>query len=143
MKKIIKNGTIVTASDTYQAEILIEDGKITQIGSNVSALDAETIDAKGCLVFPGGIDPHTHLDMPFGGTVTKDDFESGTIGAAFGGTTTVIDFCLTSKGAPLSQAVATWHAKSESLAVIDYGFHLMVSEVTDDVLHELPQIIEN
>lgn len=86
MKKIIKNGTIVTASDTYQAEILIEDGKIVQIGTNLSAIGAEVIDAKGCLVFPGGIDPHTHLDMPFGGTVTKDDFESGTIAAAFGGT---------------------------------------------------------
>src|SRR3982751_4245183 len=101
MKKIIKNGTIVTATDTYQAEILIEDGKISQIGTNLSATGAEIIDARGCFVFPGGIDPHTHLDMPFGGTVTKDDFESGTIAAAFGGTTTVIDFCLTEKGKSL------------------------------------------
>jgi dihydropyrimidinase len=141
MKKIIKNGTIVTASDTYQAEILIEDGKITQIGSNVSALDAEIIDAKGCLVFPGGIDPHTHLDMPFGGTVTKDDFESGTIGAAFGGTTTIIDFCLTTKGEPLKDAIQTWHGKSTGKAVIDYSFHLMISEINENVLKELPRVI--
>ncbi|WP_040208894.1 dihydropyrimidinase [Neobacillus jeddahensis] len=141
MKKIIKNGTIVTASDTYKAEILIEDGKITQIGTNLSAVGAEIIDAKDRLVFPGGIDPHTHLDMPFGGTVTKDDFESGTIGAAFGGTTTVIDFCLTNKGEPLKNAIQTWHDKSKDKAVIDYSFHLMISEINEDVLNELPQVI--
>ncbi|MFF2445693.1 dihydropyrimidinase [Neobacillus sp. NPDC058068] len=141
MKKIIKNGTIVTASDTFQAELLIEDGKITQIGSNLSAIGAEVIDAKGCLVFPGGIDPHTHLDMPFGGTVTKDDFESGTMAAAFGGTTTVIDFCLTNKGEPLKNAIQTWHDKSKDKAVIDYGFHLMISEINENVLNELPQVI--
>ncbi|MED3623579.1 dihydropyrimidinase [Neobacillus thermocopriae] len=142
MKKIIKNGTIVTATDTFEAELLIEDGKITQIGSNLSAVGAEIIDAKGCLVFPGGIDPHTHLDMPFGGTVTKDDFESGTIAAAFGGTTTVIDFCLTNKGEPLKKAIQTWHEKAKDKAVIDYGFHLMISEINDNVLKELPQVIE-
>jgi dihydropyrimidinase len=141
MKKIIKNGTIVTASDTFQAELLIEDGKITQIGSNLSAIGAEVIDAKGCLVFPGGIDPHTHLDMPFGGTVTKDDFETGTMAAAFGGTTTVIDFCLTNKGEPLKNAIQTWHDKSKDKAVIDYGFHLMISEINESVLNELPQVI--
>lgn len=142
MKKIIKNGTIVTATDTFEAELLIEDGKITQIGSNLLAVGAEIIDARGCLVFPGGIDPHTHLDMPFGGTVTKDDFESGTIAAAFGGTTTVIDFCLTNKGEPLKKAIQTWHEKAKDKAVIDYGFHLMISEINDNVLKELPQVIE-
>ncbi|MGZ4161477.1 MAG: dihydropyrimidinase [Neobacillus sp.] len=141
MKKLIKNGTIVTAADTFQAEILIEDGKVTQIGSNLSSLGAEVIDAKGCLVMPGGIDPHTHLDMPFGGTVTKDDFESGTIAAAFGGTTTVIDFCLTNKGEPLKNAIQIWHNKSKEKAVIDYGFHLMISEINEKVLNELPQVI--
>jgi dihydropyrimidinase len=141
MKKIIKNGTIVTASDTYQAEILIENGKITQIGANLSDHEAEVVDAKGCLVFPGGIDPHTHLDMPFGGTVTKDDFESGTIAAAFGGTTTVIDFCLTKKGEPLQNSIQIWHDKAKEKAVIDYGFHLMISEINESVLNELPQVI--
>jgi dihydropyrimidinase len=142
MKKIIKNGTIVTATDTFQGEILIEDGKITQIGSTLSVLGADVIDAKGCLVFPGGIDPHTHLDMPFGGTVTKDDFESGTIAAAFGGTTTIIDFCLTNKGEPLKNAIQTWQNKSKDKAVIDYSFHLMISEINDKVLGELPQVID-
>ncbi|WP_223067566.1 dihydropyrimidinase [Paenibacillus caui] len=142
-KKVIKNGTIVTAADTYAGDVVIENGIITEIGLNLSPAGAEVIDASGCYVFPGGIDPHTHLDMPFGGTVTKDDFESGTIAAAFGGTTTVIDFCLTNKGEPLSKAVETWHGKAREKAVIDYSFHLMVSELNDSVLEELPQIIEN
>ncbi len=142
MKKIIRNGTIVTAADTYVADLLIEHGIITSIGLHLEAEDAEIIDASGCYVFPGGIDPHTHLDMPFGGTVTADDFESGTKAAAFGGTTTVIDFCLTTKGNTLQSAVDTWHKKSRDKAVIDYSFHLMVSEINDIVLDELPQIIE-
>lgn len=140
MKKIIKNGVIVTATDTYEADIEISEGIITQIGKNLGEKDAEVIDAKGSYIFPGGIDPHTHLDMPFGGTVTKDDFESGTKAAAFGGTTTIIDFCLTSKGVPLKDAVKTWHEKSENKAVIDYGFHLQIVEMTDSVLTELPVI---
>lgn len=143
MRKIIKNGILVTASDTFQADLLIENGVITQIGKNFIFDDAEIIDASGQYVFPGGIDPHTHLEMPFGGTVTKDDFETGTIAAAFGGTTTIIDFCLTNKGEPLKDAIETWHAKSEGKAVIDYSFHLMIGEVTDAVLAELPSVIEN
>ena len=112
MKKIIKNGTIATAADTYQADILIENEIITMIGKDLSAEGAEIIDAKGAYIFPGGIDPHTHLDMPFGGTTTKDDYETGTIAAAYGGTTTVIDFCLTEKGAPLKKSIETWHEKA-------------------------------
>ncbi|GGA14110.1 D-hydantoinase [Paenibacillus marchantiophytorum] len=141
MAKLIQNGTIVTAVDQYQADILIEDGIITLIGRNIVREDAEIIDAAGHYVFPGGIDPHTHLDMPFGGTVTADDFETGTRAAAFGGTTTVIDFCLTNKGVPLSQSVLTWHRKAAGKAVIDYSFHLMIAEITDDVLAELPKMI--
>lgn len=143
MKKIIKNGTIVTASDTYQADVLIENGVITQLGKNLTLNDTEVVDATGHYVFPGGVDPHTHLEMPFGGTVTKDDFETGTIAAAFGGTTTIIDFCLTNKGEPLKDAIETWHAKSSEKAVIDYGFHLMIGEVNDAVLAELPSVIDN
>ncbi|MCM3594561.1 dihydropyrimidinase [Metabacillus idriensis] len=141
MKKLIKNGIIVTASDTYKADILVEGEQIAAIGCNLPEEGAEIVDAKGCYVFPGGIDPHTHLDMPFGGTVTKDDFESGTMAAAFGGTTTVIDFCLTEKGKPLKNAIQTWHEKSKDKAVIDYSFHLMISEINDDVLGELPAVI--
>ncbi|WP_088011957.1 dihydropyrimidinase [Gottfriedia acidiceleris] len=142
MKKIIRNGTIVTATDTYKADILIEENKITAIGLNLVCKNVEVIDASGHYIFPGGVDPHTHLDMPFGGTVTKDDFESGTIAAAFGGTTTIIDFCLTNKGEPLQKAIDTWHEKSKNKAVIDYSFHLMIGEINDDVLKELPKVIE-
>jgi dihydropyrimidinase len=141
MSKIIKNGTIVTAADTYQADVMIEGGIIVQIGLSLEKDGAEVIDAAGHLVFPGGIDPHTHLDMPFGGTVTADDFATGTRAAAFGGTTTVIDFCLTEKGAPLSKSIQTWHEKAQDKAVIDYSFHLMISEINDDVLADLPSII--
>lgn len=144
MKKLIKNGTIVTASETYQADLLLENDKIAAIGE-AAALGTvdETIDAAGCYVFPGGVDPHTHLDMPFGGTVTKDNFETGTIGAAFGGTTTVVDFCLTEKGKPLQEAIQTWHNKSSGKAAIDFSFHLMIGEMTDEVLEELPDVISN
>ncbi|WP_088066627.1 dihydropyrimidinase [Gottfriedia luciferensis] len=143
MKKIIQNGTIVTATDTYKADILIEEGKISSIGKNFDRTDTEVIDASGYYIFPGGIDPHTHLDMPFGGTVTKDDFETGTIAAAFGGTTTIIDFCLTNKGEPLQKSIEAWHQKSNQKAVIDYGFHLMIGEINEEVLQELPRVIEN
>ena len=142
MKKVIKNGTIVTATDTYEADVLIEDGVISQIGKDLSAIDAELVDASGKYIFPGGIDPHTHLDMPFGGTVTKDNFETGTIAAAFGGTTTVIDFCLTQKGKSLRSALDTWHAKSKDNAVIDYGFHLQIVEMNEKVLEELAVVSE-
>lgn len=143
MRKIIKNGTIITSTDTYQGDLFIENGKISAIGRNFDEDGAEVIDASGLYVFPGGIDPHTHLDMPFGGTVTADDFETGTRAAAFGGTTSIIDFCLTNKGEPLRNAIQTWHAKSEGKAVIDYGFHLMIGEINDHVLNELPSVIED
>ncbi|MFC7392270.1 dihydropyrimidinase [Scopulibacillus cellulosilyticus] len=142
MKKIIKNGTVVTAADTYHADILIENDKVKSIGGNLSDSDAEIVDAKGMYVFPGGVDPHTHMEMPFGGTVTKDDFETGTIAAAYGGTTTIIDFCLTDKGKSLKSAIEKWHKKSNDKAVIDYSFHLMIGEINDKVLEELPVIIK-
>lgn len=143
MKKCIRNGTVVTASDTYQADILIEGEKVVAIGSNLDGKDAEVIDATGYYVFPGGIDPHTHLDMPFGGTVTSDNFYTGTKAAAFGGTTSIIDFCLTNKGEPLHSSISTWHEKARGKAVIDYGFHLMVSDANDQVLEELGAVVRN
>ena len=142
-RKLIRNGVLVTASDTFEADLLIENGKITQIGMDVVADDrTEIVDASGCYVIPGGIDPHTHLDMPFGGTVTADDFASGTAAAAYGGTTTILDFCLTQKGKPLIESLKEWHAKAKGKAAIDYGFHLMIGEMNDQVLGELPQVIE-
>ena len=143
MKKIIKNGTIVTAADTYKADILIENEKIALIGQDLTDPSAEVVDAEGNYIFPGGIDPHTHLEMPFGGTVSKDDFETGTIAAAHGGTTTVIDFCLTDKGKPLQNSIDQWHAKSKDKSVIDYSFHLMIGEMNDSVLEQLPSVIED
>jgi dihydropyrimidinase len=140
--KLIKNGTLVTAADIYCADVLIRDGVVVAIGMQLDAGDAEVVDASGCYLFPGGVDPHTHLDMPFGGTVTADDFKTGTIAAAYGGTTTIVDFCLTTKGEPLQNALRTWHGKAEGKAVIDYGFHLMISEINDEVLAELPEVIE-
>ncbi|WP_139488502.1 dihydropyrimidinase [Brevibacillus dissolubilis] len=142
MTKLIRGGTVVTASDTYQADILIEGERVIAIGESIDAQGVEVIDATGCYVFPGGIDPHTHLDMPFGGTVTADDFETGTRAAAFGGTTTIIDFCLTSKGQSLQEALTLWHAKAEGKACIDYGFHLMIAETTDQILEQLQDVVE-
>lgn len=141
MAKVIRGGTVVTAADTYQADVRLEGEKIVAIGQGLDTSGAEVIDAAGCYVFPGGIDPHTHLDMPFGGTVTADDFATGTRAAAFGGTTTIIDFCLTKKGEPLRQAIATWHEKAANKAVIDYGFHLMIAEANDQVLDELKEVV--
>ncbi|GAX88603.1 dihydropyrimidinase [Effusibacillus lacus] len=141
MRKLIRGGTVVTASDTYQAEVLIEGEKVVAIGNNLEADQAEVIDAGGCYLFPGGVDPHTHLDMPFGGTITADDFESGTRAAAFGGTTSIIDFCLTNKGQSLRDAISIWHEKARGKAVIDYGFHLMIAEANDQVLEELEYVV--
>ncbi|MGM9943365.1 MAG: dihydropyrimidinase [Lysinibacillus sp.] len=142
MKKVIKGGKVATATDVFEADLLIEDGVITQIAKNIDVADAEVIDASGKYVMPGGIDPHTHLDMPFNNTVTDDDWESGTIAAAFGGTTTVLDFCLSAGETKLADAVAKWHAKAQGKAVIDYGFHLMITDFTPETEKELPTILK-
>ncbi|MET3575513.1 dihydropyrimidinase [Bhargavaea ullalensis] len=142
MKKLITGGTVVTAADEYRADVLVEDGKVAQIGHDLDAGGAEVVDASGLLVFPGGIDPHTHLDMPFNNTVTDDDWETGTIAAAHGGTTTIIDFCLTAGEKRLKDAVVKWHEKADGKAVIDYGFHLMVGELNEDTLSQLPDVLE-
>ena len=142
MKKIIHGGQIATASDVYEADILIENGKIVQIGKNISVEGAEIIDATGKYVLPGGIDPHTHLDMPFNNTVTDDDWKSGTIAAAFGGTTTILDFCLTAGEKKLATAVEKWHEKAKGKSAIDYGFHLMIGDLTPETEVELPVLLE-
>ena len=142
MKKIIKGGKVTTATDVFEADLLIEDGVITQIAKSIDIADAEVIDATGKYVMPGGIDPHTHLDMPFNNTVTDDDWESGTIAAAFGGTTTILDFCLSAGETKLADAVAKWHAKAQGKAVIDYGFHLMITDFTPETEKELPVILK-
>ncbi len=142
MSILIKNGRIITASDDYFADVLIEGEKIKTIGQALDAKADKTIDAKGKLVIPGGIDPHTHLDMPFGGTTSADDFESGTLAAAFGGTTTLVDFAIQTKGESTLKGLDTWHAKAEGKATIDYGFHMIVTDMADERLSEMDKLAE-
>ena len=116
---IIQNGSVVTATDTYTADVAISNGKVVAIGTDLSSSSAgqnatKILDASGKLVLPGGIDVHTHLDMPFGGTTSADDFETGTRAAAFGGTTTLIDFAIQYKGQALRQAFDTWMSKASN-----------------------------
>jgi dihydropyrimidinase len=144
MKTLIKGGHVVTAVDSYVADILIEGSTIALIGRDLERIvesPDKTIDANGRLVFPGGIDPHTHMDLPFGGTASSDDFETGTRAAAFGGTTTIIDFAVQYHGQTLNQALDVWFAKAEGKATIDYGFHLIVTELPDHRLPELAALI--
>jgi dihydropyrimidinase len=109
---LIKNGTIVTATDRYTGDVFVEGERISMIGTSLTVPADRTIDASGKLVFPGGIDVHTHLDMPFGGSKSADDFESGTIAAAFGGTTSIVDFAIQYKGQTLHHAWETWMQKA-------------------------------
>src|SRR5881398_3581615 len=141
MRTVIRNGRIVTAVDDYNADILIEDGKIATIGKKIDVKADKTIDAKGRLVIPGGIDPHTHMDLPFGGTSSSDDFETGTRAAALGGTTTIIDFAVQYHGQSLNEALDIWFRKAEGKAAIDYGFHMIVTELPDARLPELNGLI--
>lgn len=145
MRTLITNGHIVTAVDSYIADLLIDGETVAMIGKDLSdvvgAVD-KTIDAAGKLVIPGGIDPHTHMDLPFGGTSSSDDFETGTRAAAFGGTTTIIDFAVQSKGQALNQALDVWFAKAEGKAVADYGFHMICTDLPDERLPELKGLID-
>ena len=145
MRTLITNGTIVTADGSYAADVLIDGETIAQIGTGLAASGSvtadETIDAAGKYVIPGGIDVHTHMELPFGGTFAKDTFETGTRAAAFGGTTTIVDFAVQSKGKSLREGLDAWHAKAEGNAVADYGFHMIMSDVTDDTLKEMDQLV--
>src|SRR5712671_3248794 len=142
MTTLIKNGRIVTAVDDYHADILIDGGTIVTIGKSIDANADKVIDAKGRLVIPGGIDPHTHMELPFGGTSASDTFETGTIAAAHGGTTTIIDFAVQYKGQSLKQAVDAWHAKADGKTSIDYGFHLICTDLPDERLPEMKSLID-
>jgi dihydropyrimidinase len=141
MRTLIKNGTVVNASDQYRGDVLLEDEKIAVLGTTLD-LHADTIiDASGKYVLPGGIDVHTHLDMPFGGTTSVDDFESGTRAAAFGGTTSIVDFAIQYRGQTLHQALETWAKKAEGKAVIDYGFHMIITQLDDQVEDEMDALV--
>ncbi|MCC3867906.1 dihydropyrimidinase [Terrisporobacter mayombei] len=137
--KVIKNGTIVTASDTYKGDLGIKDGIIAEIGQN---LECDTvIDAAGKLIIPGGIDAHTHLDMPFGGTFSSDDFESGSKAAAIGGTTSFIDYSIQPAGGTLADAVKIWKEKGAK-SCVDYGLHVAITKADENALAEIPTMVK-
>ena len=144
MRTLIANGTIVTAEGSQVADVLIDGETIAMIGADPAAAGMtadETIDATGKYVIPGAIDVHTHMELPFGGTFAKDTFETGTRAAAFGGTTTIVDFAVQSRGKSLREGLDAWHAKAEGNAVADYGFHMIMSDVNDDTLKEMDQLV--
>src|SRR5947209_11122886 len=144
MSILIKGGRVITAADDFVADVLIEGETVTTIGRRSLEVDADrVIDATGKYVLPGCIDPHTHLDMPFGGTVTIDDFESGHTSAAFGGTTCHVDFCIQGQGQTFGEALTTWHAKADGNTLIDYGFHIAVTDLlSGGTLEELASLPE-
>ncbi len=139
---LIKNGRVITATDDYFADVYVEGETIHTIGQNLTVQADEVIDAAGKLVIPGGIDSHTHMDMPFGGTTSADDFESGTIAAAFGGTTTIIDFAIQTKGESTIKGLDTWHEKANGKASIDYAFHMIVTDMPDERLPEMQKLAD-
>ena len=144
MRTLIANGTIVTTEGSQVADVLIDGETIAMIGADLAAAGMtadETIDATGKYVIPGAIDVHTHMELPFGGTFAKDTFETGTRAAAFGGTTTIVDFAVQSRGKSLREGLDAWHAKAEGNAVADYGFHMIMSDVNDDTLKEMDTLV--
>ena len=139
---LIKGGRIVTATDDYFADIFVSGETITLIGKDLDVQADRVIDASGKLVIPGGIDSHTHLDMPFGGTTSADDFESGTIAAAHGGTTTIVDFAIQTKGESTLKGLDTWHEKAAGKSTIDYGFHMIITDMDDERLTEMDRLAD-
>ncbi|CAF3446945.1 unnamed protein product [Rotaria sp. Silwood2] len=142
MSILIKNGNIITATDNYVADIFIEGETIKTIGKNLNVQADKTIDAAGKLVFPGGIDPHVHLDMPFMGTYSSDNYETGTRAALFGGTTMVIDFILQKQGNSLHDALKEWKGRADNNCVGDYSFHMAVTDFNDNTKKEIKDFIE-
>jgi len=132
MSVLIKGGRIVTAADDYTGDVFVENGTISLLGESLDVAADKVIDATGKYVIPGAIDPHTHIELPFGGTVTCDDFTSGTVAAAFGGTTSLIDFCFQMPGQTFAEALETWHEKIERCKpVIDVGFHMAITDLKE------------
>ena len=139
---LIQNGTIVNADSTVKADLLIDGAVIKEVRAGIPASAAETVvDASGLLVLPGGIDAHTHLDMPFGGTNSADDFETGTRAAAIGGTTTIVDFAIQARGTKMRTALDTWWKKAEGKACIDYGLHMIVTDLGDAGLEDMDDMV--
>ena len=145
MKKtfLIKNGTIVTATDKYQADVFIHQDKVEAIGKNLDYQAEQIIDAKGNYLFPGGIDAHTHMELPFMGTYSSDTFETGTLAGLYGGTTTIIDFAIQTKGETFNSTLDKWHKKADGNSVGDYAFHLGVTDFNEQTKIEIKNIVEN
>jgi dihydropyrimidinase len=140
MTLVIKSGTLVTASETFKADILVEGEKIALIGVDLAVPEgAEVVDASGKLVMPGGVDPHVHLDLPMFGTVSSDDHYTGLKAAAFGGTTTVIDF-VSQDASTLKENVDIWHAKADGKAAVDFGFHMNITRMNDEIEKQIPHL---
>ncbi|HVJ50247.1 dihydropyrimidinase [Desulfitobacterium sp.] len=142
MAIVLSGGQIVTALETYEADVRIEDEKIVALGKNIRQAQDKVLDVDGCFLFPGGIDPHTHFDLPSAGTVTADDFASGTKAALLGGTTTIIDFATQFKGESLHQGLANWHAKAQGKSYADYGFHMAITDWNDAVAQEMQKLVQ-
>jgi len=142
VKTLIKDGTVVTANDTLRADVLIEDETVRAIGTGLGAQAERVFDASGRYVMPGAVDVHTHMELPFGGTFASDDFATGTAAAAWGGTTTIVDFAVQTFGQSLHQGIEQWHKKAEGKAHIDYGFHVIVREVNEGILKEMDQLVQ-
>ena len=141
MSVLIKGGRVITAADDYVADVFVEDERISLIGESLDAVADRVIDAAGKYLLPGGVDPHTHLDMPFGGTVTIDDVESGQTSAAFGGTTTHVDFIIQPQGSTFADALEEWRAKANGKQVIDMGYHMAVTDLKEGgTLEELASL---
>jgi dihydropyrimidinase len=138
---LVRNGRVVTASESYGADLFVDGGRIALVGQGLSLPADTVVDASGCLVLPGGVDVHTHLDMPAGEIRSSDDFETGTRAAAFGGTTTVVDFATPEPGQSLIAALETWRQKAEGKAVVDYAFHMAVREVDGSTLGEMARLV--
>jgi len=140
---LIHNGTVVTARETISADVLIDGERIKEVRHGIPRESAGTvIDATGLYVMPGGIDVHTHLDMPFGGTTSSDDFETGTRAAAFGGTTTIVDFAIQARGTRMRDALDTWWKKAEGKACIDYGLHMIVTDLGNCGLADMDEMVD-
>jgi dihydropyrimidinase len=142
MTTLIKNGRIITATDDYTADVFIDGETVSLIGKNLKVQADKTIDASGKLVIPGAIDPHVHMELPFGGTVSSDSFETGTRAAAFGGTTSIIDFAIQYKGKTFQQTIDDWHAKAAGNCAIDYSYHMAVTEYLPDQEKEFAKVID-
>jgi dihydropyrimidinase len=141
MGLLIENGTVITAEKVFPASVLIEGEVIREVGAGLSPTGHRTVDATGMLLLPGGIDAHTHLDMPFGGTTSADDFETGTRAAAIGGTTTIVDFAIQARGMKMRTALDTWWGKAEGKACIDYGLHMIVTDLGSSGLEDMDDMV--